>query len=34
LSESRDKIVVCPKQWYHDPSRQLEGLLPDDWILL
>ena len=32
LSENPDKMVVCPKQWYNDPSQQSEGLLPDDWI--
>lgn len=34
LAESREKIVVAPKHWYHDPSRQLEGLLPEDWVLI
>jgi hypothetical protein len=34
LSENSGKIVVCPKQWYHNPHEQSEGLLPNDWHLL
>lgn len=34
LGENPDKMVVCPKYWYHDASRQSEGLLPDEWIHL
>ena len=34
LGEDPGKMVICPKHWYNDPSRQSEGLLPEDWHLI
>ena len=34
LSETPDKVVVCPQHWYNDPDEQSEGLIPNDWIAI
>src|SRR3989344_8082232 len=34
LSSYKDKIVVCPKQWFGDASRDTSDLIPEDWIPL
>ncbi len=32
LSEREGKIVVCPKQWFGDPSLETIHRIPKDWI--
>lgn len=34
LSETSDKVVVCPQYWYNDPDEQSEGLIPNHWIAI
>lgn len=32
LSNSKDKIVICPKQWFPDASIDTKDLIPKEWI--
>ncbi len=32
LSSRENKIVVCPKNWFSDPSINSEDLIPESWI--
>lgn len=32
LSENKNKIVVCPKQWFGDPTIDTSDLIPENWI--
>lgn len=32
LSENKNKIVVCPKQWFGNASINTDDLVPRDWI--
>jgi hypothetical protein len=32
LSESKDKIVICPKQWFTNESINTSDLIPKAWI--
>jgi hypothetical protein len=32
LSESKDKIVVVPKQWFTDEKINSDDLIPEGWI--
>src|SRR3989344_5676314 len=32
LSERKEKIVVCPKQWFGNVSRDTSNLIPNSWI--
>lgn len=32
LCVNKDKIVVCPKQWFGDASIDISDLIPDKWI--
>lgn len=31
LNNNKNKIVIAPKQWMNDTSKNTEGILPDDW---
>lgn len=32
LSNNEEKIVICPKQWFPDASRDTKDLIPKEWI--
>jgi hypothetical protein len=32
LSDFKDKIVICPKQWFRDSSIDTSDLIPNNWI--
>jgi hypothetical protein len=32
LSEYKDKIIVCPKQWFPDASVSTNDLIPESWV--
>lgn len=32
LNESKDKIVICPKQWFPDNTINTSDLIPSEWI--
>jgi len=34
LNRSQHKIVVAPRQWFQDASRDVRDLYPDNWIVL
>lgn len=34
LSSHPDKIVVAPQQWFRDPTRSSQDLIPSDWMRL
>ncbi len=31
LNEYKDKIVVCPRKWFNDPTVSSEDLVPPEW---
>lgn len=32
LNENPDKMVIAPKRWFNDNSRDTKDLMPDNWI--
>ena len=32
LNENPDKLVLAPKRWFNDSSRDTKNLIPDSWI--
>ncbi len=32
LNINPEKIVIAPKQWFTDPNRRIENLIPQSWI--
>jgi hypothetical protein len=34
LSAHRDKIVIAPRQWFHEPGRSSRDLIPESWLRL
>lgn len=32
LSNNKEKIVICPKQWFPDASISAQDLIPKDWV--
>jgi len=32
LNQKLEKIVIAPKQWFNDPNRKNESLIPKSWI--